>query len=209
MIKGFGLSGFRSFGPGVQRLYPLEKVNLVVGRNNAGKSNLLRAVQLLEQFTNESKKFRPPSGLDAHIGKRASTFRWVFPLEIDEASVQRLTERLFSDPNLRRNWSHLITEILSALPGAEAGTAWITYQYSDDWRPVLPDPVQLLTALQGKSRGRDLRGDWYRLWSSLTNHSGGSFEQHHGPGVLAKLVSEVIPRTGPVSQLREALINTV
>lgn len=38
---GFGVSGYRSFYS-LQKLGPLKKINLIVGRNNSGKSNLLR-----------------------------------------------------------------------------------------------------------------------------------------------------------------------
>lgn len=44
-IHGFGLSGFRSFGPEIQRIGPCSKINLIVGKNNCGKSNVLRFIQ--------------------------------------------------------------------------------------------------------------------------------------------------------------------
>jgi len=40
-IDGFGLGGYRSFNA-IQRLGPLGRVNLLVGQNNVGKSNVLR-----------------------------------------------------------------------------------------------------------------------------------------------------------------------
>jgi len=47
MLKGFGVAGYRSFGEQMQYVGPLDKVNLVVGQNNAGKSNVLRFAELL------------------------------------------------------------------------------------------------------------------------------------------------------------------
>jgi hypothetical protein len=43
-IIGFGLAGYRSFGPGLQRIGPCRKINLLVGQNNSGKSNILRFI---------------------------------------------------------------------------------------------------------------------------------------------------------------------
>lgn len=41
-LHGFELGGYRSFGGIPQKVAPLQKVNLIVGQNNSGKSNILR-----------------------------------------------------------------------------------------------------------------------------------------------------------------------
>lgn len=41
-IDGIGLAGYRSFGKDIQRIGPFSKINLFVGQNNSGKSNILR-----------------------------------------------------------------------------------------------------------------------------------------------------------------------
>ncbi|WP_426323045.1 ATP-dependent nuclease [Microbacterium sp. E-13] len=47
-IRGIAFAGYRSFGTSeLVRLSPLERVNLIAGRNNAGKSNVLRALHRL------------------------------------------------------------------------------------------------------------------------------------------------------------------
>ncbi|MET3468752.1 AAA family ATPase [Microbacterium sp. 1262] len=44
-IKGIAFSGYRSFASvPVSSLFPLSKINLIAGQNNAGKSNVLRVV---------------------------------------------------------------------------------------------------------------------------------------------------------------------
>ncbi|KZM35790.1 AAA family ATPase [Oerskovia enterophila] len=47
MLTGFGVAGYRSFGEQMQYIGPLTKINLVVGQNNAGKSNVLRFAEFL------------------------------------------------------------------------------------------------------------------------------------------------------------------
>jgi hypothetical protein len=43
-IPGFSLSGYRSFGTALQEIGPLGRLNLFIGPNNCGKSNVLRFV---------------------------------------------------------------------------------------------------------------------------------------------------------------------
>jgi hypothetical protein len=45
LIRGFGFSGYRSFLGEPQIFGPLSKVNVIAGRNNAGKSNVLGFAQ--------------------------------------------------------------------------------------------------------------------------------------------------------------------
>lgn len=42
ILHGFAVAGYRSFGGELQFVGPLTKVNLIVGQNNSGKSNVLR-----------------------------------------------------------------------------------------------------------------------------------------------------------------------
>ena len=43
-IQGLGLQGYRSFGKTLQKIGPFSKVNLIIGQNNSGKSNILRFI---------------------------------------------------------------------------------------------------------------------------------------------------------------------
>jgi recombinational DNA repair ATPase RecF len=40
-IHGLGISSYRSFPKNIQQIYPFKKINLFIGRNNSGKSNIL------------------------------------------------------------------------------------------------------------------------------------------------------------------------
>jgi hypothetical protein len=44
-LRGFGVSGFRSFGGKRQRVGPMSKVHLLAGPNNSGKSNVLAVLE--------------------------------------------------------------------------------------------------------------------------------------------------------------------
>ena len=41
-ITSFAIGGYRSFGNKIQRFANLSKINLFIGQNNSGKSNILR-----------------------------------------------------------------------------------------------------------------------------------------------------------------------
>ena len=196
-----GVTGYRSFGADPQFLYPLEKVNLIVGRNNVGKSNILRLVQLLEQFANKQQQFSVPDGLDAHIGTRPASFSWRFPIDVDDDGVAVLTGRLFQSAEQGRQWSRLIKAILAEFPDSDGKTAWITFEKQIEWKPKTPSATTILQAIERGEEFRDVRGSWSTLWSSMTRASGGSFEQHHGPDVLERLLSFVRPQMPRVSLL--------
>jgi len=42
MIDGFSIAGYRSFGKSEVRIADLSRVNIFIGKNNCGKSNILR-----------------------------------------------------------------------------------------------------------------------------------------------------------------------
>ena len=49
-IDGFGLAGYRSFGPEMMYIRDLAKVNIFIGKNNSGKSNILRFCKHLSRI---------------------------------------------------------------------------------------------------------------------------------------------------------------
>jgi AAA15 family ATPase/GTPase len=47
LLNGFGFSGYRSFGNELVKIAPLKMVNLIIGQNNTGKSNI---INFLKQY---------------------------------------------------------------------------------------------------------------------------------------------------------------
>lgn len=52
MLDGISLAGYRSFGSTAVRVADLDSVNVFIGPNNCGKSNILRAVKLFADASN-------------------------------------------------------------------------------------------------------------------------------------------------------------
>ncbi len=50
MIDGISIAGYRSFGADEVKIGDLSQINVFIGKNNSGKSNVLRAVRLMAQL---------------------------------------------------------------------------------------------------------------------------------------------------------------
>jgi hypothetical protein len=64
MIDGFSISGYRSFGPSEVQISDLSKVNVFIGKNNCGKSNILRFINILDDLTRQRAHSEPAAKLD-------------------------------------------------------------------------------------------------------------------------------------------------
>jgi len=49
-FKGFGIKNFRSFDSNGVYIDSLKKINIFIGKNNSGKSNILRFIKRLQQI---------------------------------------------------------------------------------------------------------------------------------------------------------------
>lgn len=56
-MQGFGIKNFRSFDSKGIYLDNLKKINIIIGKNNCGKSNVLRFLQTLHSNINDLNKF--------------------------------------------------------------------------------------------------------------------------------------------------------
>lgn len=68
-LDGFGVAGYRSFGDDMQYIKDLSKVNIIIGKNNSGKSNIIRFVNLLSLITIQNSKNAFSQLNDLHRGK--------------------------------------------------------------------------------------------------------------------------------------------
>src|SRR4051812_41332988 len=104
-LSGFGFRGFRSFyGPDIQFLDPLEKVTLIAGQNNSGKSNILRvALNLKSMFT------KPIDGFD--IPRVPSVER--FALAVRLGDIDPFLESFCEKTGVPENVKPYIFRILS------------------------------------------------------------------------------------------------
>jgi len=70
-IKNLAIGGYRSFGKDIQYFENFEKVNLFIGRNNSGKSNILRFIsEILSSVQEEKRDIKDP--LAYHLPDRSN-----------------------------------------------------------------------------------------------------------------------------------------
>ncbi len=197
MLKGFGISGYRSFGPKPQYLAPLTKINLLVGRNNSGKSNVLRALPLIKQFARGNK---PPSTFDPvrdlHKARSQATPLWHFPIFRDPASIKELTARILHD-RATTGWENTASELLASLDAGMQGAVWFTF---DPLNGALVSPVHEEISL--RLVGNPISRTWASFWTVMRNGAtGGGFREHHLPEVLNQLSAAALPRMKEVHEV--------
>ena len=95
-LKGFGFSNYRSIGDSPVFLYPLKKINVLIGPNNTGKTNILSAID--RYFTN-NRLFKDSLDYpDYDHSKKPDTFT---PIVFDELP------NIIEDVRLKNNGSFL------------------------------------------------------------------------------------------------------
>lgn len=97
-FDGVGIGGYRSFGAEVQRIGPLGKLNLIIGPNNSGKSNILRFLvrhfpQLILSLQRQRAKSDFDLSLDRHMGGNG-VVRLELGVQVGGTLYQSILERL-------------------------------------------------------------------------------------------------------------------
>lgn len=184
-IEAFGFANYRSFGDELQTIGPCKQINLLIGQNNSGKSNILTFIahhlpHAVAATEREPRSYRDdntwqPVRLDRHL---ASNGPFRFTLGIAHGGAQynellgpALPPRVRSPEATRRE---LLTRVLHSdalCPGG--GIAWFSYSSSEMGRKL-----ELDAALCERLRDEQVlsQKEWYDLWSALTKQSGGGLE---------------------------------
>jgi ABC-type ATPase involved in cell division len=94
LLRGFGVSNYRSFGRDVQYAGPFREVNLLAGQNNSGKSNFLRSVAKVLKSSGKISF----DELDApESAGRNDYFTYSIPTEITSEQIKRAFPSLPDD----------------------------------------------------------------------------------------------------------------
>ena len=187
LLNGFGFSGYRSFGNELAKIAPLKKINLIIGQNNIGKSNIIKFLKekypyFVSKAKDQTQGKIPFKDIDKHkhISNEQIEHKIAFPLlknEIEDYINERwpnpyhdkdhkeLTQRLLK--------SHALTD--------DNGNVWFTYKSgSHNGQFTLDINVdKILPVLEPRK--------WLELWTALTRSSGGDIRQHWIPETLASL----------------------
>jgi len=207
LLKGFGFSGYRSIGDELVKISPLKKVNLIIGQNNVGKSNIVNFLN--DQYSccvNKAKHQRnhgssqqknPFQDTDYHISNIKAQHRISFPLFQDE--IDNHINQKLSDKNQHRTLRQLAKKILLSEHIFDGVATWFTYQSSNP-NGVFEQEIEfdkLFSVLNDR--------EWNQLWRGLTNQSGGDITQHWLPETLKALayIPDTIPNVEVIPAIRK------
>lgn len=183
-IDGIGISGYRSFGPEVRRIGPFKKINLIIGQNNSGKSNVLRFIK--EHYPTMAKGAIPKlEPLDLHISNSASERCYEIAIAKDGGLYEHLMERLSQNS---RDFNSIVDEIRSIL-----SSYTLTKNSDIIWFPFIPKENRLVIkeSIFQEILDEDVlpRNIWQMVWNNLTGTMGG--------GILGNWIPEVLGKMSP------------
>ncbi len=179
-FSGFGISNYRTFGSTPQYIAPLGKINLFAGQNNSGKSNILRAVSLLENTLVRRNQGRSstdfqPSANNLHNGDLNKFMSIFLELPISGTLFERYVNKLIpaSSPQYQQQLQALSSITAAIRNSASVRDAWFEYDAVKNYTLLAPttknflDPAGNPKALLGSST-------WRSAWSFLKRQSGES-----------------------------------
>ena len=131
-IDGFSISGFRSFGSEMQIFPSLDKINLIIGQNNSGKSNVLRWLTdhyaKITEACRGGAHFPPFKELDRHLGGDTGVFNFHIGLSLSGEKYSKWEENLKKRINGKANFNYIERIINSDIVSPDNKTAWFQYE---------------------------------------------------------------------------------
>jgi len=185
LLEAFAIAGYRSFGEQPQRFEQLAKINLLIGQNNSGKSNILRLLNdVIPDFAGgnrhiHSNKRWSMSTLDAHMPTHPP-FKIGIPLTIssNELGDQIKDQEDFVKQIRKNNQLKSLIDILKEKSRLdETENAWFYFDASN----------KLLYENWEKAFRAIGQNTLETLWHVLTGTMGGSWEQHWFPETLRRI----------------------
>jgi hypothetical protein len=192
-IDGIGISNYRSFGNTHQYIGPFDKINLLIGQNNAGKSNILLYLskyyeQAVKSVQTGRFNFKFET-LDKHLGDHAKDDP-AFSIGIKIGGEKYLAIFENYKNNLNQDCMALIEKIFQSESLSSNGKiAWFKYEHNKNTNSFSISP-----ALAQKLIDENIvdYSGWFYVWESLTKASGGALKDHWIPQTLHELCAKQI-----------------
>lgn len=207
LLKGFGFSGYRSIGDEIVRIGPLKKVNLIIGQNNVGKSNIVNFLNdqyayFVGKAKNQQKFGRnhqenPFKDIDHHISNARAQHRVSFPLF--EEDIDRYINQKLPDERHHAFHRQLARRVLCSDCFMHDGAIWFTYKAGNP-----NDTFELEINADDVFQELNER-EWQQLWNGLTRKTGGGLREHWLPESLKVLayLPDSIPNVEVIPAIRK------
>lgn len=191
LLPNLALSGYRSFGKDPQYFDQFAKINILIGRNNSGKSNVLRAIkEVLPQVGDRGPLKLEPVAI--HLPDQPP-----FQLGVGEAFTEDEAGH-FSLPSSSPRCHQLqdgrgpkIDSLVAELLGRKAkhdktNLAW-SFTTFPDRKPIHDTWVAAMVGMGGNRV--------QNLWEVLTGSSGGDRKAHWEPKIIDRFPLKVPQHT--------------
>lgn len=207
ILKGFGFSGYRSFGDKLTKISPLRKVNLIIGKNNVGKSNVINFLKtqypyFVEKASNKIQVDRrqevPFKHIDKHISDHVASHRISFPIlkeEINDYINEKIPDEIHH--GFQRELAKKV--LLSDQLTDENDVVWFTYQSNSHAANFsLEIDIDAISSMLEHQ-------EWQQLWNCLTKQGGGDIRAHWIPETLRILsyIPSDIPKIEVIPAIRK------
>ncbi len=185
-IDGFGITEYRSFGPEIQRIGPFAKISIFVGKNNSGKSNILRVLskhysKLILSSRGKATNFGFEE-IDRHLGTTSGKFFFEPCLLLGGEAHMRILESL--EAKLNHRTKEIVSRILNSEPLTH-GTPMAWFKYEAAWGSQLAlSHSQIDKIAQDTSISQN---EWSDVWTGITGQGQGNLKKHWIPETISKL----------------------
>lgn len=188
MINGFGFSGYRSVGDELVKVAPLKKINLIIGQNNSGKSNIITFLKehysSLAKGINESgsREYSQFLDTDKHISDKVTKTRIAFCLDTNCEDYDNYVYSKISREHKDRRFKGLVDKLLtSSFFKDDSGLVWFIYESNQ------PNGKYNLSINFSEIKPLLNEGEWLDLWKCLTHQGSGNIDAHWIPQTIQKL----------------------
>jgi AAA15 family ATPase/GTPase len=184
MIQGFGFSGYRSVGKDLIKVGPLKKINLIIGQNNTGKSNIIRFLN--EHYNNILNSLNPDrllytSGSNLSFksidtSQSGGSFKPRFALCTNISDLE-----IIKNPKIDK-----IVRSSFCVDIKDRDYVWFEYScdaLNHQYYPLIPNVDELLPILESH--------EWQALWSSLTGKGSGSLREYWIPQTMQHIFEKI------------------
>lgn len=194
-LHGVALANYRGIGDETTFIGPFRRFNFMIGANNSGKScvlsfiaNHLKPLVCDEHNRVNSGNRKELDPLDIHLGASRPQVKMGIgiPAELVRKSFATENSKLVAHRDLPKFAEVIVQKV------APNDVIWLSRSVGDGQLTLMTEPS--IESLKGIGD----QNQWSRLWSSLTNKTGGGLEQHWIPQTIRQLISSVSVDLPPI-----------
>lgn len=168
-LEYFGFSNFRSFGPNPMAIGPLAKINIFIGKNNCGKSNILTFLHAhFKSFISGQNPNFGPNGV--HLGSTKNDTKFLLGMKFDK----ELIEIIMKKSNKSGNPLESLLEKFKCSRFIGNNNGYLIIEYGVDSNNQVIVSQEFLDKLPNE--GSLTQNEWQTLRNLLTGRGGGEIQ---------------------------------